>query len=193
MRGCADRLIATLLLVALAPLIALIALLIRLESSGPALYIPPMVGQGGRLFPLLRFRTMAVAEGRRGQLTRVGRAIRELSLDHLPGLLNVAWGDLALVGPRPMEPARVDLLDPLWRQYVQLQPGFFNPAVLALGREWNASRTARPTLNQRLELAYAARRSAREDWWLIRRTLRAWLAGGGNIKARKPSDPDLMA
>lgn len=192
MRRWADRLIATLLLVALSPLLALLALLIRLDSPGPALYIPPMLGRDGRLFPLLRFRTMVVAEGRRGQLTRVGRVIRELSLDHLPSLLNVAWGDLALVGPRPMEPDRVDLRDPLWQQYVQLQPGFFNPAVLALGRAWNASRTTRPALNQRLELAYAARRSAREDWRLIRRALGAWLASGGNIKARKPPEPDLL-
>jgi lipopolysaccharide/colanic/teichoic acid biosynthesis glycosyltransferase len=192
MKRCADRLIAILLLVVITPLLALIALLIRLDSPGPALYVPPMVGKGGRLFALLRFRTMSVAEDRRGQLTRVGRVIRELSLDHLPGLLNVAWGDLALVGPRPMEPERVDLRDPLWQQYVQLRPGFFNPAALALGREWNASRTTRPTLNQRLELAYAARRSAREDWRLIRRTLRAWLASSGNIKARKPPEPDLL-
>lgn len=192
MRRCADRLIATLLLVALSPLLALLALLIRLDSPGPALYIPPMVGRGGRLFPLLRFRTMAVAKGRRGQLTRVGRVIRELSLDHLPGLLNVAWGDLAFVGPRPMEPDRVDPRDPLWQQYVQLQPGFFNPAVLALGRAWSASRTTRPTLNQHLELAYAARRSAREDWRLIRRMLWAWLASGGNIKARKAPEADLL-
>lgn len=133
MTPLADRLFAILLLVTLAPLLALVALLIRLESSGPALYIPPMVGKGARLFPLLRFSTMATTEERPGQVTRVGRVLRELSLDHLPTLLNVAWGDLALVGPRPMEPDHVDLHDPLWREYFQLQPGFFNPAVLALG------------------------------------------------------------
>lgn len=191
MRSLVDRLSALLLLVALAPLLALIALLIRLDSPGPALYIPPMVGRGGRLFPLLRFRTMAVSEERRGQLTRVGRVIRELSLDHLPTLLNVAWGDMALVGPRPMEPDQVDLRDPLWREYVALQPGFFNPAVLALGREWNSSRTARPTLNQRLELDYASQRSALEDVRLVRRGLQAWFTSRGNVKARKPPDDDL--
>lgn len=184
MRRCGDRLIPVLLPGALIPLLALVAklarsafaLLFRLNSPGPALSISPMVGNGGRLIPLLRFRTMAVAEGQRGQLTRVGRAIRELSLGHHPGLLNGAWGDMAFVGPRPMKPERVDLRAPLWRQYGQLQTGFFNPAVLALGREWKASHASRPTLNQRLERASAASRSSREDWRLIRRTRRAWRA-----------------
>lgn len=89
-----------------------------------------------------------------------------------------------------MEPARVDLRDYFWQQYAQLQPGFFTPMVLALGCEWNASHTTRPTLNQRLELTYAAYRSVREDWRLIRRALLAWLASGGNIKAHKASETD---
>lgn len=124
---------------------------------------------------------MAVIEDRRRQLTRVGRVIRELSLDHLPILINMALSDLALVEPRSMEPDRIDLRDSLWRVYVALQPSFFNPPVLALGHEWNASRTTRPTLNQRLELDYAFRRSAREDWRLVRQGLRAWLMSRDNI------------
>ena len=62
-----DLAVAGVALLLLWPVLLALAALVRLDSPGPALYIPPMVGKGGRLFPLLRFRTMAVAEGRRGQ------------------------------------------------------------------------------------------------------------------------------
>jgi exopolysaccharide biosynthesis polyprenyl glycosylphosphotransferase len=113
-------------LVVLAPALALIALLIRLDSSGPILFRQPRIGFGGKPFTIFKFRTMvANAEEHRRELehlnhhaaagdsrlfkviddprtTRVGRALRRLSLDELPQLLNVLKGEMSLVGPRPL-------------------------------------------------------------------------------------------
>jgi lipopolysaccharide/colanic/teichoic acid biosynthesis glycosyltransferase len=194
LRRLVDLAVVVPLLVLLAPAMALIALLVRRDSPGPVLYVPAMVGQGGRLFPLLRFRTMrpgssgATPEAR---LTRVGRVLRNSSLDHLPMLLNVLFGDMTLVGPRPMELAVVDLRDPTWRAYVRAKPGVVSSAVVRLGSGWTPSRSARPELNQRLELEYAARRGAWSDARLFGRGLMELLRSRGNLKARKPPDPDV--
>ena len=110
-------------LIVTAPVILVIAILIKLDSPGPVLYVPQMVGQNGKRFRLFRFRTMHIdkpthlSPGER--LTRVGRFIRNYSLDHLPTLVNILRGDLSAVGPRPMEPEVVDLQDPSWQKYFQ--------------------------------------------------------------------------
>jgi len=123
-----DAIAASVTLVLLAPLMLLIAVLIRLTSQGPVLYRSPRVGRGGRYFTFLKFRSMRVGgvsrdelkktNGHRGHLfkikddpriTPLGRVLRKYSLDELPQLLNVLRGDMSLVGPRPL-PA--DDLDP---------------------------------------------------------------------------------
>jgi lipopolysaccharide/colanic/teichoic acid biosynthesis glycosyltransferase len=116
-----DVVLSSLALVLLAPLMAVLALIIKLESSGPVLYRSWRVGQNGKLFVFLKFRTMvANAEElkeslqhlneREGLLfkisndpraTRLGRFLRRYSLDELPQLVNVLRGEMALVGPRP--------------------------------------------------------------------------------------------
>ena len=112
-----DVVVAALGLLLLSPLLLLLALLIRLDSPGPALFVQPRVGQRGRLFPMLKFRTMAhgstlprVGPHKRpddARVTRVGRLLRRTSLDELPQLLNVLVGQMSLVGPRPELPAIV--------------------------------------------------------------------------------------
>ncbi|MFU8765309.1 MAG: exopolysaccharide biosynthesis polyprenyl glycosylphosphotransferase, partial [Haliea sp.] len=102
--------LAALLLVLLAPLLLLIALLVRLDSPGPVLYRQQRHGSGGRLIEVLKFRTMHAgapgdpfSQARRDdpRVTRCGRFLRRSSLDELPQLLNVLRGDMSLVGPRP--------------------------------------------------------------------------------------------
>jgi lipopolysaccharide/colanic/teichoic acid biosynthesis glycosyltransferase len=158
-----DLLFASLWLVLLAPVMLVIAILVRLDSPGPILYTPHMVGHQGRLFRLRRFRTMFTDRHDAGdpdeRLTRVGRFLRTYSLDHLPMLLNLLDGSLTLVGPRPMEPDVVELRDPIWQRYFRVKPGLLNYAVLRLGSRWTSSRSSRPMLNQDLELAYIARQS----------------------------------
>ena len=99
------------LLVALSPVLLVIALLVRLSSRGPAVYVQERMGLDGRPFRMLKFRTMrAGAEDGTGPVfaragdprtTTLGRALRRLSLDELPQLWNVLRGDMSLVGPRP--------------------------------------------------------------------------------------------
>ena len=102
-----------------APLLALCALAVRLESPGSIFYRQRRVGLGGRTFDILKFRSMRVdAESTSGpvwaahgdlRVTRIGRFLRRFSLDELPQLFNVLHGDMSIVGPRPERPEFVDL------------------------------------------------------------------------------------
>jgi len=189
-----DILFSLLCLIIAAPAMMLIALLIKFDSPGQILYKPRMIGQNGKVFTLFRFCTMSAdrpylsAEQR---LTRVGRLIRDYSLDHLPMLINLFKGDLTIVGPRPMEIHIVDLQNPIWQRYFQVRPGLFNYAVLKLGKLWTPSRVSDPTLNEELELTYRQKQSATQDLQLIVHWLRALIASGGNVKAR--GKPELEA
>jgi sugar transferase EpsL len=104
-----DILFASLALLIASPLMAAIALTIRLCNGGPVLFRQGRPGYKGKLFSLLKFRTMEDTRDAQGlllpdaeRLTAVGRSLRELSLDELPQLWNVLRGDMSLVGPRPL-------------------------------------------------------------------------------------------
>jgi Undecaprenyl-phosphate glucose phosphotransferase len=109
-----DRIVAALMLAVFAPLLALLALAVRLDSPGPVLFRQRRIGFSNRPFDCLKFRTMythmtdALADRQttRGdpRITRVGYWLRRLSLDELPQLFNVLSGDMSLVGPRPHAP-----------------------------------------------------------------------------------------
>jgi exopolysaccharide biosynthesis polyprenyl glycosylphosphotransferase len=117
-KRCVDIIISATLLVSLAPVMLLIALLVKLTSPGPVFYVQERVGQDGRAFQLLKFRSMPVdAEARSGPVfamrndprpTRFGHFIRRYSLDELPQFINVALGDMSVVGPRPERPFFVE-------------------------------------------------------------------------------------
>lgn len=105
-----DVAVAGLALVLLAPLLALIALLVRLDSPGPALFRQTRTGLNGRTFQIYKFRSMRVQENGAvvrqasradARVTRLGAFLRKTSLDELPQLLNVLRGEMSLVGPRP--------------------------------------------------------------------------------------------
>ncbi|HQS68864.1 MULTISPECIES: sugar transferase [unclassified Novosphingobium] len=97
--------------VALAPLLLLVAVLIKLEDGGPVFFVQKRTGRGNRFFPILKFRSMRVekldATGNRSaskdddRITRIGRFIRRTSIDELPQLFNVLRGEMSIVGPRP--------------------------------------------------------------------------------------------
>ncbi len=134
---------ATLLLVVLSPLLAAVALMIRLTSRGPVLYRSMRPGIGGRPFACFKFRTMvADADRIQGSLehrnevggpifkikddprvTNVGRFLRRWSLDELPQLLNVLRGEMSLVGPRPLPQRDYDQLEDWHRKRYLVLPG----------------------------------------------------------------------
>jgi putative colanic acid biosynthesis UDP-glucose lipid carrier transferase len=130
-----DLLVASLAIAFVAPLLAVIAIAIALDSRGPLLFRQTRVGKGGRLFEILKFRTMHVLENGPSivqavagdaRVTRVGRVLRVLSLDELPQLFNVVRGDMTLVGPRPHALAHDDYYSARIENYAlrhQAKPG----------------------------------------------------------------------
>jgi lipopolysaccharide/colanic/teichoic acid biosynthesis glycosyltransferase len=102
-------------LVFLSPVLILTAVLIRMDSPGPALFMQERVGKGGRIFRIIKFRTMTrgaetksqITVGHDARVTRIGYALRRFKIDELPQLLNVFRGEMSLVGPRPEVPRYV--------------------------------------------------------------------------------------
>jgi lipopolysaccharide/colanic/teichoic acid biosynthesis glycosyltransferase len=180
--------LTVLLLPVIGPVMVAVAVALKREGRVAAvLWRSPRLGRGGRQFELLSFSTM-VGVGpdtprseREARQTRVGRFVRNSSLDHLPMLLNVLRGDLSVVGPRPMEPGRVDLSDPGWQRILSVRPGCASYAILRLARTYNRSPEAE---QRRLELEYVERASLRFDLQLLWEALQAKIASRGNIKAR---------
>jgi exopolysaccharide biosynthesis polyprenyl glycosylphosphotransferase len=129
-----DRLAATLMLLAFSPLLALIALTVRLSSTGPVVFRQRRVGRDGKVFDLYKFRSMRMpGRGAGGfepgtgsapggvegadRRTLIGRVLRRTSLDELPQLLNVLRGDMSLVGPRPERPEFVEVFESGIKRY----------------------------------------------------------------------------
>lgn len=129
-------------LLVLSPLFAATALAVK-SSKGPVFYRQERVGKDGKVFRLVKFRSMVVDADRSGRLTpagdvritRVGRFIRKTNLDELPQLWNVLRGDLSLVGPRPEVPEYVDLDDVKWRTVLSVRPGMTSPETIQFRRE----------------------------------------------------------
>ena len=147
-----DVAIATVALLVLSPLLALVWLLVRLDSRGPAVYRGLRVGKAGQVFTMFKFRTLQVdAETRlgpylgaeltrltEGETTRVGRRLRAAHLDELPQLFNVIAGDMSIVGPRPIRPAFFEQLCeeiPQYWQRLVVAPGMTGFAQLRMTRE----------------------------------------------------------
>jgi undecaprenyl phosphate N,N'-diacetylbacillosamine 1-phosphate transferase len=127
---------ASLALLVLLPVAAVIAVVVRLGSPGPVLFKQSRLGKGGVPFTLYKFRTMRqdatlvrsadgsafVGEGD-PRLTRAGRFLRDSTLDEIPQLLNVIRGDMSLVGPRPDLVEQLELYDGLMRRKLEVKPG----------------------------------------------------------------------
>jgi exopolysaccharide biosynthesis polyprenyl glycosylphosphotransferase len=115
-----DIIFASILIILASPVMLLAAIAILLESGGPILYLQERVGLNGRLFNVIKFRSMRTdaeidgqprwATAQDDRVTRVGRILRKLRIDELPQLFSVLSGDMSLVGPRPERPYFVDKL-----------------------------------------------------------------------------------
>lgn len=136
-----DLLVACVALLVLAPLLAVVAVAIRLDSPGPVFFRQERVGRGGRPFHIHKFRTMrqdapalgpAVTIGRDPRITRVGHWLRDRRIDELPQFIDVLLGQMSLVGPRPEVPQYVAHYPPvLAARVLAVRPGITDPASLA--------------------------------------------------------------
>jgi exopolysaccharide biosynthesis polyprenyl glycosylphosphotransferase len=179
-----DVLAAAFGLVVLGPLLAIIALAITVGSRGPVLFRQERVGRDGRIFSMVKFRTMI--DGAHGQqaalrdrneadglfkiaddprITRVGGILRRASLDELPQLWNVLRGQMSLVGPRPLVPEDDQRVEGWYRRRLHLRPGM-------TGR-WQVLGSARIPLHEmvKLDYLYAANWSLWLDVKILLRTI----------------------
>lgn len=193
LRELVDRVVAAGALLVLSPLLAGVALVVKITSPGPVLFTQLRTGQGGHRFRLLKFRTM-VADAERlkdsladanqytggtlfkvrndPRITPVGAVLRALSLDELPQLVNVVRGEMALVGPRPTA-TPPDQMPPDYRRRTLVKPG--------LTGLWQISGRSNLPWEEavRLDLRYVENRSLAMDLDIIRRTLPAVLSRDG--------------
>jgi lipopolysaccharide/colanic/teichoic acid biosynthesis glycosyltransferase len=139
-----DILVSLIGLVIFSPLMLGLAVLVKLDSSGPVLYRAPRIGRGGRPFHMLKFRTMvanahqlgpAVTYERDPRITHLGAILRSVRLDELPQLINVLRGEMSLVGPRPEAPEYVAYYTPEQRAVLQVRPGVTGLAQLTFRNE----------------------------------------------------------
>jgi lipopolysaccharide/colanic/teichoic acid biosynthesis glycosyltransferase len=179
-------------LVLLAPVLAVLAVAVRLDSPGPALFRHERIGLRGRKFWLLKLRSMAhgssgsqVTAGGDSRISRVGRLLRRTKLDELPQLWNVLVGDMSLVGPRPEVERYVRLFESDYREILEVRPGITDFAAIEYRDEERilASATDPELEYQRVVLPakialyrrYLAERSTITDLKIIGRTLTAIL------------------
>ena len=176
-----DIIAASTLMVLLSPLLLLIAILIRLDSPGPALFIQKRVGRNGKAFRIVKFRSMFVdaptyaaspTSSSDPRITRIGRMLRRVSLDELPQLINVLLGTMSLVGPRPEMPFVVERYDERQRQRLQITPGITGIWQLSADRSFPIHH------NIQYDLYYIRSRSFFMDVAILIHTLAFALCGG---------------
>lgn len=175
------------------PAILLIAVSIKRESPGPAFYLGQRVGQGGKEFPMFKFRSMVVNADKLGglstsgddpRLTRMGKFLRSHNLDELPQLFNVLRGEMSFVGPRPEVPSEVARYDEETKKIIlSVKPGLTDLATLENLHEEEALRGAKDPHEayrqliqpQKLKLAkeYVRQKSFRLDIKILLKTLKS--------------------
>lgn len=133
-----DRLVSLVGLLVLWPVLVVVAILIRIKMpGGPVFFKQQRVGKDGKLFTMVKFRTMNVNHGGssvsvagESRITPLGATLRKYKLDELPELWNVLKGDMSFVGPRPDVPGYADQLRGDDREVLKLRPGITGPASL---------------------------------------------------------------
>jgi lipopolysaccharide/colanic/teichoic acid biosynthesis glycosyltransferase len=185
--------IGLLMIVAVAPLCAIIALAIKLSSPGHVFFVQERVGKNGRPFKLFKFRTMvdgahllhkdvahlntcdgpALKIPNDPRLHGLGAFLRRSSLDELPQLINVLRGEMSLVGPRPALPHEVDSYLPHYHQRLTVQPGMTGL--------WQVSGRAEVQFRRwmAMDVWYSRNWSPLVDWWILSLTLPAVLRREG--------------
>jgi len=176
------------LLCLLAPVGLAVAVLVKLDSPGRIFFVHERVGQSGRRFRLIKFRTMradaapyapTARSERDPRPTYFGRFLRDHGLDELPQLLNVLKGDMSLVGPRPEMPFIVDTYTERQRRRLAVKPG-----ITGL---WQVLGPRHRPIHEHLEydLYYLRHRSLMLDFWILLRTMVIAAIGKRRQRARR--------
>jgi len=190
-----DLVLGSLGLAVAIPMLAGVAAAMRISGDrGPILHRARRVGEGGTMITVLKVRTMVVStDGPRltgpddPRVTRVGRILRRYRIDELPQLINVVRGEMSLVGPRPEDPAFVDMSDPLHRRVFTAKPGITGLAQLQFHDEAELLLGADPERRYRdeilpakllLDAEYLDRRTTLLDLQILLRTVGAVLGRG---------------
>jgi lipopolysaccharide/colanic/teichoic acid biosynthesis glycosyltransferase len=194
MKRLLDLIFAALGLIVVSPLMAVIALVIKLSDGGRVFFAQERVGQFGVPFRMYKFRTMVANAERLGipltthndsRITRVGRWLRRTKLDELPQLWNVVKGNMSLVGPRPEVPRYVALYTADQRQVLEVRPGITDPASLEFFDEARCLGMSNPEMayvtlvlphKLAINLAYLERRTIVSDFIVLLATLRKLVA-----------------
>jgi len=184
-----DLFISLIALILLLPIFALIAIAIKSDSSGPVFYRSKRVGENGKLFNLIKFRSMVVNASQLGpgithqgdaRITRAGKFIRKYKLDELPQFINVLRGEMSIVGPRPEDPAYVALYSPEQRQVLSVKPGitslasikYHHEEQLLVGDNWESIYYNEVMPEKiKIELDYINHRSFLTDLYIIFETI----------------------
>jgi len=192
-----DFVAAALILIVAAPVVGIIALLVKRSSPGPIFYKQERLGKGGRRIQVYKFRTMhrdadqilrsdaelyrayvennyKLPKGQDPRITFIGRILRELSLDELPQLINVLKGDMSLVGPRPVIPAEIEQYGEYASLLLSVQPGLTGQWQVS-GRSDIADYARRV----RLDMEYIRDQSITKDLQILFRTVPVVLSREG--------------
>jgi len=188
-----DYVISLIGLLIVSPVLIVTGIVIKITSSGPVFYTQVRVGKHGRLFNIIKFRTMhSGAEFQTGpvwtkendsRITTVGRFLRETHIDELPQLINVLKGDMAIIGPRPERPHFVDILNDEIRGYsrrLSVKPGITGLAQCYRGPDEDIRDVKRKL---RYDVLYIEKKCLMLDLEIIWRTLSISLLGS------KPQNP----
>lgn len=185
-------------LVIAAPLVPLLALIVKLSDGGPAFFRQRRVGEQGREFEIVKLRTMrpdatelAEVVPREELLTTVGRLLRKTHLDELPQLWNLVKGDMTLVGPRPEQPALVEELSrvvPYYERRSLVKPGVTGWAQVRCGYAGTPVGTAWKICH---DLYYVKRRSILFDMLIVVQTLKV-IGGGADVELETPAEDFIL-
>ena len=187
MKRAFDILFSICALVVSAPIFLVVSILIRLDSRGPVFFVQDRVGRGGKIFRVIKFRTMihgACADPETGRvlklgrlardnpsITRAGRVLRMSGLDELPQLWNILKGDMSFVGPRPTLPEHAERYNDIEKRRLEVPQGITGLAQIS-------GRTSLPWPERiKLDLRYLEERSMSQDFRILFLTLTRMLSG----------------
>ena len=184
MKRLFDILVAFIALLVFAPIMLPIAIIIKAQSPGPMLFRQTRVGLHGEHFSILKFRTMVADAAIKGpyftagndpRITSVGRVLRKTSLDELPQVINVLFGHMSIVGPRPDVPVqREGYSQEQWDKRNSVRPG-----ITGLAQAVKRS-SATPEERTRLDLEYVEKASIWFDIYVIILTIKQVVSGKGS-------------